>query len=536
MAQEKAPDTPTETVDAGTSGTHYGYCNQCHALSPASYEERDGKVLLVKDCEKCGRTETIVSTDPEVWHGKRELDRLESDAGCKLNCRTCPVSHPLATVFVEVTNRCNQNCPICIANIPHMGFKFEPPFKYFEKIFRHLATLEPKPSIKLFGGEPTVREDLPDIINCARGLGLSTSVVTNGIRLEDEEYAKKLLATRAKLVFAFDGRDPEVYRKLRGQANCYEQKLKALENIRKHRKAKIIIMCVVAKGINDHLIGDLFEYCHERRDFVNGLQFIPLTRTWEPGTIEADDAHITAMEDVEKIIAGAMPDGKLEFLPAGLTPAHTISKYLPMPRHTFAGAHPNCESISFLVSDGNKYVSVADFLKGRSLCDVANNIVELDKKLGRRMERIRKGVLGKLGLTYPIGRLLALKALGSALKKSVDMEAIFGKHAGWKLAKVVFGVVIGRKVKNVLRANTRLKNILLVVVLPFEETSTLDSAKLKRCPAAFAYEDPDTREIRTNPVCTWGLCQEEIFRRTMENYPEAAKEPAPPPAEYRSVP
>ena len=45
-----------------------------------------------------------------------------------------------------------------------MGFRFDPPLEYFEKIFQKLSEMTPKPKIQLFGGEPTVREDLIDMI------------------------------------------------------------------------------------------------------------------------------------------------------------------------------------------------------------------------------------------------------------------------------------------------------------------------------------------------------------------------------------
>lgn len=495
-----------------------GICNKCGKRVPASHEEQGDRVLLVKDCPDCGRTETIVSVDVEAYKRKRDLDRISNEAGCNLKCTQCSKSHRVTTVFLEVTNRCNQNCPICIANIPHMGFRFEPPFEYFQRIFEHLAKQEPKPSIKLFGGEPTVREDLFDIVKCARDLGLSTSIVTNGLRFADEEYAKKLLATKAKLIFAFDGRSPDVYRVLRGDESCYEKKLKAIENIRKHRRSKMTIMCVVGRGLNDHLIGDLIEFCHERRDCINALEFIPLTRVWEEGSIEADGKEITAMEDVERIIADAVPGKELEFLPAGLSPYDNMAKYLPLPRLTFAGAHPNCESISFLFSNGQEYVPAANYFKGRSLYGVAQSIIDLDTRFGQKMQRIENGFLGRIGLARTAGRGLAVVTNWRALRRNLDMKAIFGKHSNWKLMKVALGLVMGRKTKNVLRANSELQNVIRLVVLPFEEPRTLDSARLERCPAAFAYMDPADEQVKMIPVCAWGLYRDDLFRGIMRSY------------------
>ena len=41
-------------------------------------------------------------------------------------------------------------------------------------------------------------------------------MVTNGIKLADEEYCRKLIETRATILFAYDGDNPETYRVLRG--------------------------------------------------------------------------------------------------------------------------------------------------------------------------------------------------------------------------------------------------------------------------------------------------------------------------------
>lgn len=496
---------------------HYGYCNTCGEQAPAEYEEQSARVLLVKSCPKCGRTETVVSSDPAAWRARRKLARLDKDEGCALGCLTCRFAdmHIPATIFIDVTNRCNQDCPICIANVPGMGFVFDPPFEYFEKLFRDLAAKCPDASIKLFGGEPTVRKDLPEIVRLARSLGLSTSIVTNGLRLDDEEYCRTLLATKAKLIFAFDGRDPEVYRHLRGDAGVYARKLKALENIRRVGKAKVTIMCVLATGVNDHLIGDLFQFCHERIDIIQALEFIPLTRTWEPGSIEADGAEITAMEDAERIVANAVPHSRMEFLPAGLTPYNTISRYLRMPRLTFAGAHPNCESVSFLVSDGEKYVPVSDYIRGGSLYGALEDLIRRDEQLGRRMAMLRwlPRPLERL-----IGRTLALATLGATLINTIDARAILGREPGWKAFRIGMGLLSGRKPKHVLRKFTRLQNVLRVVMLPFEETRTLDSAKLRRCPAAFAHLSPKTAEAVLMPVCAWGLYKDNVLREIAGKY------------------
>ena len=59
--------------------------------------------------------------------------------------------------------------------------------------FKHFAQNTPEPSIQHFGGEPTVRKDLIEIIRLSRSYGLPTRVVTNGVRLADEEYFPRVV-------------------------------------------------------------------------------------------------------------------------------------------------------------------------------------------------------------------------------------------------------------------------------------------------------------------------------------------------------
>ncbi|NIO13772.1 MAG: radical SAM protein, partial [Xanthomonadales bacterium] len=91
---------------------------------------------------------------------KRSLDSGCAYVGCDLECVDCPHKTEPSFVFLDVTNRCNLNCPICINNTPSMGFVFEPPLEYFQQVFSRLHHYRPRPPVQLFGGEPTVREDL----------------------------------------------------------------------------------------------------------------------------------------------------------------------------------------------------------------------------------------------------------------------------------------------------------------------------------------------------------------------------------------
>ncbi len=484
---------------------------------PARHEDRQGKIYLVKDCPACGSTEVLVASDASRWREKREscnYDEATSD-NCGLGCMSCNHGASPSLVFLDVTNRCNMNCPICLANVQSMGFRFDPPMAYFEKVFTALGKMEPRPKIQLFGGEPTVRRDLVDIINLAKSYGLSARVVTNGLKMADEAYCRELLGTGTQLMFSFDGRDPAIYNKTRKSPRALELKLKALENIRKHRKSKITVMCCAGLGVNDDKMDDMIALCHEYSDTIAALDLIPLVETWGP---EAVDAGNTTIDDVEKMMERALPG--VDFIAAGLLQRLvTFRDNFPVGRLTFGGAHPNCESVTVLVSDGEAYQPISRYLTS-SLGEAAAAALKLDRSLGEKLKTsLIARLLGRRGR-----QLVMLPALIGLLRRTVNWGEVFGEGVGGKVMKVAWGLIRGEKLKTLLRRHTRCHNILRVIVLPFEEPANVESRRLVACPASFAYEHPLTRQIRLMPVCAWTIYKDQVLRATSQNYATESEE------------
>jgi uncharacterized radical SAM superfamily Fe-S cluster-containing enzyme len=489
-----------------------GICATCGKVVPVRHEDRDGKVYLVKECPRCGESDSLVSSNAERYRAKRDLVGYAGEAQntCALNCATCNKHKPPTLVFIDVTNRCNMNCPICLANIPAMGFRFDPPMDYFEKIFQRLAEMKPKPKIQLFGGEPTVREDLIDMILLAKQkYGLQARVVTNGLRLANEEYCKKLLKTGTQLMFSFDGRDASIYERGRKHPKAYERKMKALENIRKHRKSKITIMTAVGEGMNDQFLADLVDFCHEGRDYIAALDLIPLTAHWGPEEVEAQSATI---EDVERMMGESVPG--MQFFPAGyFYGLSALRQTFDLGRITFGGSHPNCESVSLLVSDGSRYRPISDYVKG-SFMETLKEVQDLDKLMQERLPKSLWGRLfGRRGRQLVYGsRLLGL------MRRRAKLDQVFTGSPTAAVLRVLWGLLTGKKLKNLLRANSKCHSILRAIVLPFEESGCVESARLVDCPAAFAYEHAQSGDVRLMPVCAWAMHKNHILRDISTRY------------------
>ncbi len=133
-------------------------------------------------------------------------------------------------------------------------------------------------NLQLSGGEPTMRDDLPEIIRTARGIGFTfVQLNTNGLRLAAEAgYAEQLREAGLVSVFLqFDGLSDSTYRALRGRP-LLAQKMAALERCAQAGLAVVLVPTVVP-GVNDHELGDLVSLATSWPGVVRGVHLQPVS-------------------------------------------------------------------------------------------------------------------------------------------------------------------------------------------------------------------------------------------------------------------
>ncbi|MBD3379139.1 MAG: radical SAM protein [Candidatus Omnitrophica bacterium] len=484
-----------------------GVCHTCRGTVPAVHEERDGKEYLIKKCPECGDTEELVSNDSGQYRRKKELMSDKEYQGCEMNCLKCEHKQP-NIIFIETTNRCNMNCPICITNVPSMGFEFEPRMEFFERIFEHYSRFEFPPSVQLFGGEPTMRDDVVDIIKLARSYGLSVRLVTNGLKFADREYCDKMITSGASVLIAFDGLRREMYAKLRGFEGSLDLKLKALENLSRHKRGKAVLMTVIDKNFNGEDMPQFLDYCMKNSELLRGIFLMPLTQVWEDDVLDYRPER-TTQEDVEKIVDKAV-DGKADFVPLGSLEFSNLARIFKVKHMPFMGVHPNCESFTLLISDGSKYSSLCKYLK-RDLYDLVSEIRALDKSVSGYSPRdigfwrktlVALSLLGLLVKYFNFGQVVGAKGFRA-----------FGRWMG-----IFASVVSGKKLKKVIKEKTEIKSILQIILLPFEDDFTVESERLQECASCFAYIDVKTDTVRSIPFCIWEKYKKTIMKDIAEKY------------------
>ena len=271
-------------------------CPVCLENLPAVLvRQPDGQITLDKTCPHHG------SWSVPVWRGRvdfdlwtRHTEPLTEEQGlcCPENCGICR-EHGIGTCccLLEVTKRCNLRCRFCFAD----GGRPEedPPLDNLKAAIRDIVRQCGNPLLQLSGGEPTLREDLPELVRYAKEAGCSyVQLNTNGIRLAEEpEYAKRLAEAGLDIVFLqFDGTKPEIYEFLRGK-NLLEIKKQAIEVCGTLRVGVTLVPTVVP-GVNTDDLGDLIAFARENVPKVRGIHFQPVSYFGRhPGMPEEDGRY-----------------------------------------------------------------------------------------------------------------------------------------------------------------------------------------------------------------------------------------------------
>ncbi|MBO4289642.1 MAG: radical SAM protein [Lachnospiraceae bacterium] len=256
-------------------------CPFCLKNLPAAlWRGEDGSVILEKTCPEHGNFRV------PVWAGRMDFDAwirgaepLPEGAGpsCPGNCGICG-EHESGTccVLLEVTRRCDLRCRYCFADGGSAGS--DPSEDEMKAAILDIVQKCGTPLLQFSGGEPTLRDDLPELVRFAKQAGCSyTQVNTNGIRLaEDPGYAKALAEAGLDIVFLqFDGTEDRVYEALRGRP-LLRTKLAAVRSCADCGIGVTLVPTVVP-GVNDHDLGGIVRLAASLAPGVRGVHFQPVS-------------------------------------------------------------------------------------------------------------------------------------------------------------------------------------------------------------------------------------------------------------------
>lgn len=278
-------------------------CPYCLKKIAAKKIKYGNEVYMEKSCPEHGNFKTL------LWDGEPSMESWERnkiptfpkkpftkvEKGCPFDCGLCPEHRQhTCTALIEVTKRCNLKCKFCFASSGEHNEASDIDLENIKFMYNSVLKSGGICNIQLSGGEPTMRDDLPDIIKLGHDLGFEfIQVNTNGIRIaQDLNYVKKLKEAGLNSIFLqFDGTNDIIYKKLRGR-ELLSLKIIAIDNCRKNNIGVVLVPTLVP-DVNLNDIGNIIDFALDRIPSVRGVHFQPVSYFGRFSDVPKNNERIT---------------------------------------------------------------------------------------------------------------------------------------------------------------------------------------------------------------------------------------------------
>src|SRR6201989_843644 len=347
----------------------------------ATILERDGKILMVKDCPIHGHFEDVMAMDPaffkhleDVFPG-RDI-RAHNDE--KLHTHgSSTVKHGRGSVLtVDLTNRCNMMCDPCFMDANQVGFVHELTWAEIQKMLDDAITIKPRRQMSV--------QFSRDAVRYSRKVGYnSVQAASNGIEFaKSKEFCRQAQEAGLRYVYLqFDGigNDANSHRQV---GNLFDVKLRAINNLHE-AGVEIVLVITLVNGVNNDQVGSVVRFALDNPKKIAFLSFQPVSFTGRDEEITDDRcqaqrytlSHLA--HDVKNQTGLGEP--KRDWFPISFM--STFSDWADLIHGPSAdwgqlscGCHPNCGVGMALMIDKEtkKAVPVTAFLNGDKIgSDVA---------------------------------------------------------------------------------------------------------------------------------------------------------------------
>jgi 7,8-dihydro-6-hydroxymethylpterin dimethyltransferase len=495
-----------KSVVSDTYGSELPYttrsvCPECKKVLEAEVYARDKKVFIKKTCPEHGEFDEL------YWESEKEFERARTHASpnrglvntnvgltnntgtnCPFDCGLCTNHHShTALANIALTNRCDLSCWYCFFYAKEGDPIYEPSVDQIRLMLRNLKSERPVPcnAVQFTGGEPTLRDDLFEIIKVAKEEGFEhIQLNTTGMTIAfNEGYAQKLKdAGVATLYVSFDGTTKKANPK-----NHYEIP-KTIEECRKAGLG-IVLVPTVIKGINDDNLGAIIDFALQNIDVVRGVDFQPVSFVGRMPKSQREAQRITipgAIKNIEKQTNGIIKEKDFFTIPCissitNFIEALTNNVQYSLDNHFACGA----ATYLFLDKEKDKVVPLPEFVDVEGLFEF----------LRERTKAIQEGRNKKLESAK-----LLLK-----LKSFIDDEK---KPSNLNFGKLLFDALVKHDYSALGEFHV---NSLFIGMMHFMDPYNYDQQRVERCNIHYAM--PDGRII---PFCSFNVVPE-LYRDKVQN-------------------
>ncbi len=335
-------------------------------------------------------------------------------------------------------------------------------------------------AIQFTGGEPTLRDDLIEILKIAKEEGYDhVQLNTDGIKLAfDPELARKIREVGVNTLYlSYDGMTPQTNWK-----NHWEIPL-IFENVRKAGGPGIVLVPTAVRNVNDHELGAIINFGLNHLDIVRGVNIQPLSMVGRVPKRERQMFRITiagAIKKIEEQTNGAI--ARDDWYPVPI--AGHIARFFEAfaDKRYYMTSHFACGAATYVFLDGSRVIPITRFI------DVDGFAEFLDKKADELKKWKRLGKLSKL----KVGSEIFLK---------------FRSFYDPKYAPKSLSVL--RLVENAFARGTYEalgefhRKTLFIGMMHFQDEYNYDVERVERC--VIHYSMPDGRIV---PFCAFNVIPE----------------------------
>jgi cyclic pyranopterin phosphate synthase len=203
------------------------------------------------------------------------------------------LGRPVHDLRISVMDRCNFRCPYCMPQST-----FDEKYRFlraqerlsFEEIVRlaRVAARLGVRKVRLTGGEPLLRNGLPDLVAELSGIeGIEDlALTTNGVLLA--QHAAELKGNGLhRVTVSLDSLDEAVFTKMSGGFGGLPQVLEGIEAALAAGLRPVKINAVVQRGLNDHTVLDLLDRFRGTGVIVRLIEYMDVgnRNAWEPAQV-----------------------------------------------------------------------------------------------------------------------------------------------------------------------------------------------------------------------------------------------------------
>jgi len=187
-----------------------------------------------------------------------KLNETAPGAGVDIQRYTRPHNTLPVLSEIAVTYRCNLDCVFCYAGCSCVKApdKVEMALDEVKKVLDIIRHQAKAPTVSFTGGEPTLREDLPDMVRHAAGLGLRTNLITNAAAINERKAMALKDAGLMSAQVSIEGPDAAIHEAMTKKPGSFAATLrgyKALQAAGIHAHPHLTITKLNMDRLLDHV-------------------------------------------------------------------------------------------------------------------------------------------------------------------------------------------------------------------------------------------------------------------------------------------